>query len=221
MALLLKKLKIKPKNAIGFFKNLKIKLKSKSEFYSFPQKKIARERLNAFWRDYKKGKRVRKLISPYSKYNNRQVIAVTKTVIGTVRVFRSETGAKEYAKITKGVFESIKKANPKTFELHPIQILDIRGKNVLERVYLTPSILDIKCSWFENRKYLTDFVKRINKKGIPLKKIEEKIYEAYMELQSIRVEKALNFDHGENNVLVLDYNPKTKKVLLGLVDLYE
>lgn len=195
----------------------------KPEFYSFPEKKPTREQLEAFWKDYDAKKRVRKAI--ISDYGRRKVMAVTPTILGIVRCFANAERADRYVNRTKIAVESIKKAKPKKFEMHPIQILDIRERLVLERVYLAPNAYNViyfRESYIgKDNRYFGSLMQRMEKKGVSFEELKKATEEAYIELWKMPIHKQLVIDNHPTNLLALDYNPKTKKVLFGLIGVSE
>ncbi|MDO8647702.1 MAG: hypothetical protein Q7R70_04785 [Candidatus Diapherotrites archaeon] len=207
---------------------LKLRDPSRPAFYKFPKKTVSRERLDSFWTDWRVGKRVKKFILPM--FNARQVVAVSPSVLGTVRRFRSDDQARVYWHDADKVNKIVKLLKPKTFNLLPIQLLDLNGSNILERIYLAPTISDIegeiKGGIFQNR-HFKHLAARLERKNVPIEKVWkacEKAAEEADKISKIEGQKLHGasfylFDSHKSNILVLDYNPKTKKVLLGLVDI--
>ena len=183
-------------------------------FRALLEKKISRKRLDAFWDYFDAGEKHRKQIA--SGYT-RTVSAVSPSVLGTVRYFSSREAAMEYVKKSSQIVSALNSLRPKRFELLPVQVLDVNGTKVLERVYAAPSCSDI-IDGRENR-YLKGFFDL--RKGIPKQEIADATSIAYEELGELEIElgrRGLYFDATSTNILVLDYDRETKKVLFGIVD---
>jgi len=199
---------------LGFFSSKN--LGSESEFSVFRAKKLSKVQLTSFWQDYESGLRVRKRLT---KLRRRRVVAVTPNVLGVVRHFADARAAKNYVRIAKKVFGVVQGAKPERFTLLPTQIFGKKGTNILERVYRAPSLLDINVPSMSGRYYKT-LETRLKKKGVSIAQIRSEAKEAMGELEKILTEKQLidKIDLNLNNVLVLDYNPQTKKFLFSLID---
>lgn len=183
------------------------------DFYTPIEKQVSRERLDAFWKDFEAGKRVTKRLTPIY---GREVVAVSPAMLGTIRRFESEAAAKEYIKKSSALFNAIKQINPKNFDLQPIQFLDRKGPNLLERVYLAPNIADLM---LERGRYFNKFMRRMGSKGVSYLEVKIASHKAFGELDEITFKRQIQMDFNPANFLVLDYDPKTRKVLFGLVDI--
>jgi len=197
---------------MGFLRRLFSKKPARTGFYTPPEKQPSQARLEAFWKDFEAGKRIGERLTPS---RGRKVIAVTPTVLGTVRRFKSVAEAENYARKADTFLTTIKRANPKNFELLPIQFFGIKGKNLLERVYLAPTVSDFQ---LKEGRYINWFIERMKNKGISYKEANKASNKACDELGVIVKKHHLNIDTNATNVLVLDYDPKTRKILFGLID---
>ncbi|MFA4907545.1 MAG: hypothetical protein WC602_04720 [archaeon] len=198
------------------FKFFRFKQKPRLFLSFLKPKPVSREKLNAFWERCAANAQIGKQISEASE---QKVVPITRSVLGTVRIFDSGKSAREYVKRTRNFVSQINSEKPERFAVMPVQILDIRDNRVLERVYLAPSLRTIS-SDFRNR-YTKLFFSRMRAKGANLEEARNDIGSAYLEFIKIEGKRNLNFDSAEGNILVLDYDPKSRRCLFGLVDAFE
>lgn len=161
---------------------------------------------------------------------DRKVVAISRSVAGTVRAFESGVEARRYVRncrLIAKVINSMARSRNENLEVLPIQILDIKDNKILERVYPRPSCLVVYSMspglpW--PGRYAKSFFDSMKRKGISQEEVKEAVTVAHGKLKDIkwdmlRANKS-DFDSADSNILVLNYDPKTKKVLFGLVDIF-
>lgn len=158
--------------------------------------------------------------------NERIVFPVTKSVLGTARIF-NKNNLNIYLKLATRVYKIVKmhKNKFKHFEIQPINILGIKELKtgeyaVLEKVHPSMSLSDLSM-WGQTsgKNRFSKATYRMLKKKYP----EFDEFRFQIELSNAYTEYELTFKHtgidfASSNVLVLDYNPKTKKFLFGPID---
>lgn len=193
----------------------------------FLPKRLSRRTLDFFWEDYHSkeqyfGTRANKKLH---RFHSRRVFAVSPSVLGTVRIFKSPERAREYVRTSGAIVKSVNSRNPKKFRLFRTQILDIKGNMVLERVYPRPSLFDLGNRYpleteIQSIRYAKQFFDLMKRRGVSRAEIANSSQLAYNELLA-SIPNSLTFDWTEQNILVLDYQPKTKRFLFGLVNILE
>jgi hypothetical protein len=211
------------------------------DFDNFPHKEISQEKLDLFWKDYFNKKRIfKKIVSD----NGIEVMAVTPTVLGVVKATNNINGVLGYLTKVLEVNKFFAKQKPKTFDLRMNQVLDVKevayGRYyILERVYPTITCEDIlsgdligSALWknllqnsYSNR-YTKPFVNKMLRRNIDFDEFRLAVTEAkdefiklsYNLIRSHDAKTDLYYDLAGRNLLVLDYNPETKKVLFQIID---
>jgi len=188
-------------------------------------KKIQRKEIEKAWRDWQAGRRQRERLIPHSNKASflwqRVVFALGHSTLVTVRRFPSIKGAVFYMKHSKHIDKELMASNPKKFVLQPVQFFSRRGANILERVYPGP---DFHMLQYKHGRYYEALKKRLKRKGINLDKKEDylRVFNAFNDgrNEAIRIaqRKGLVFNLEIPNMLVLDFDPKTEKVVLGFID---
>ncbi|GEM_PF-2840083 len=157
----------------------------------------------------------------------RIVFPVTKSVLGTVRIFTNKHNLDFYLSSANRFYDKVEERNNhfENFTIQPINILGIKkllsGKYaILEKVYPTQSAFEYisidKKDIEENRyhKFTDNFLKNKDPK-INSQEFYTQLKKAVKEYDSTFKNIA---DMFSGNILVLDYNPKTKKFLFGPID---
>jgi hypothetical protein len=202
-------------------KRLPIPLTQKSVF---KPKKVKPELIEKFWREWEEqharepkeeDKRRERLAS---KPWTRTVWALSPSVAVTVRRFRSEEFAKKYMESQREIEKTIiKKINPVHFSLLPVQFFGRRGPNILERVFPGPDVFHFE---YKDGRYYRALKRRLKRRGINLddpkdyRLVERAALRALGEL----TKKYRRIAVIDVNVIFLDYDPRTRKALLAIVD---
>jgi len=196
-------------------------------------KKLENKTLNKFFekrvKDEKRTQREEDWISKgqiTATQSNRLVIPITKSILGTVRIFNTYD-LNRHLKKANSFYEKIKKHNNNfdNFEIQPINILGIKKLKtgeyaVLEKVYISPSYFELiykDTEYNRNQKFIIKFFRD---KGIDIKdpQFKNSLKNAYTEyLSKFNRDDA---DRSEGNLLVLDFNKKTNKFLFGQIDFF-
>jgi len=197
--------------------------KRRTDLKIFQPKTVKPEHVERLWREWQKPEKPKKrLVDGYSQCG-RKVWALSPTLLATVRRFGTPEQAKEYIEHSKQVEAEVMEANPKKFVLQPTQFIDVRGANILERVYPGPDCLHFRLSrrsLGSNPRYFAALKRRLERKGINLDKqaqlfeMERIVYEAFLELRELGASGIRE----EINTLFLDFDPKTQKVLFAIID---
>lgn len=152
-----------------------------------------------------------------SDLRNRKVFAIKKGVLATERVFKSKQDAQKYIRLVKR-FEKFVLKNKPQFELVPNEFFHVKDNTVIERVFTGVSFEDMAY----NPRYLPFLKRRVNGKINHIAFLEE-IRKATVDLAIIRqlfkTQTNISLDIASNNIIILDYNTKTKKVVLAFVDI--
>ncbi len=93
--------------------------------------------------------------------------------------------------------------------------VDRKNCRLIERGYLAPSILDIKTR--SKNRYMGRFMRIMKEKGVDIHELVERIDLAYRELDGMKSGERF-WDLHDENVLVLDFDPVTKKPTLVVID---
>ncbi len=219
-------------------KNIGYKKKPKSPIYSkeVPKEaidhffeKLENGTLNKFYedraKDPKKSKNIKEWINKGKIIPEvpRIVFPITPSVLGTVRIL-SKGYLTAYLKSATAFYRTVGEYKNKfnSFEIQPINILGIQklktGKYaLLEKVYPAMSIADhLFFSKEELNRYYKSTIRFFGNENSKLTaEHKDKLRIAYNEYKHKFYKTA---DIAEGNVLVLDYNPGTKKFLFGPID---
>ncbi len=148
------------------------------------------------------------------------VFPITKSSLGTVRIF-NEQQLNKYIHNAKSFYNQVKeyKNDFQYFKIQPINILGIKKlKNgnfaVLEKVHPSMSVSNILFNCRNQNRFGTD--KNYNRltQSINSTQLDKQLKLARTEYKQMFVE----IDKFEGNILVLDYEPKTKKFVFGAID---
>jgi len=156
--------------------------------------------------------------------DNRLVFPITKSVLGTIRIFY-ESHLNKYLKKTNAFYKIVEKHknNFKNFEIQPINILGVKKLKtgeyaLLEKVYSSVSISDIYSNRKNRNRYFTFGSKFFKNRNIDVTtpEFDKLLQDTHSEYKEVFKQ----IDSNTENILVLDYNPKTKKLLLGPIDFF-
>ncbi len=204
-------------------------------FYRPPNKKPTSEQVARFWTDWSEGKRRRtgrKSQKPWfdqSGFRKRVPVKVTPTLLGTVRTFENRKYLRQHLRYVTAVNKFFRKAKFRYFEFQPTQIFSVDRKNLrtLERVYPAPNAFSIKSAGEGSLLYGKWLSRRLRKKNVPFQAFLGILGEALTEFRRTAFDAASDvaprnrlygIDVSDSNILVLDYDPVQKKVLLSFVD---
>lgn len=220
------------------------KVETSKENIRVPKAVISPRRLVQFWKEYDAGKRrsVTRHMSheewalhaaKYARTRRkhpwfmevkwrREPVAVTPSVLGTVRTFDNQDVMDSFlrrVRSTNSLFRSARK-----FDFQPTYILGIRGLELLEQVFRAPNIANLKWRETQGGLYLSVLMKKLQRKQVDMNRFATAVEAAMVEAKklvhdkSIELNKGIHGDLQDVNILVLDYNPKTNKPLLAFVD---
>lgn len=206
-----------------------------------PKPKISPRRIAQFWKDYDAGKRrsvnrhlgKEEWLRHATKHKcgverkepwfqqvgmwKREPVAVTPTVLGTVRNFRKEETLIDFLSRVKACNDRFKSA--KTFDFQPTHVLSVDAEKLrlLEHVFRAPAIHNI-LERDRNALYQDALYNRLHRKQVDFEEFFEAVRRAHNEiLQHVDIQ-TFHLEPFGVNLLVLDYNPKTKKPLIAFVD---
>jgi len=181
---------------------------------------VSRARIDGFWEAFESGEKRGGQLADYTW--KRKAFSLSPTSLATVRSFRTPVEALQYQKNSDKFRQEIMKKKPKHFTLQLVQFFDRKGDHLLERVYTGPNLVDFSDSV---GRYYGFLKQRLKKKGIDLDdpkqftEMNKKLGKAFKELEGLFFPLS---KHGNGlddvNTLILDYDPKTKKFLLALID---
>ncbi len=182
----------------------------------YKAKKVKPDYVKKFWREWKSPEKVGKHLLPKTCWG-RKVWALSLTTLVTVRRFSNKTNAKIYVKKSKAIERKIMKANPQHFVLQPIQFFGIRRGQVLERVYPGSNYMHLNAARKDIVRYKNLLQRKLKRKGTSIQKADKMIGVAVKELQKIQQENNI-LPAYKSNILVLDFDPKTGKTMLAIID---
>ena len=207
-------------------KPVKKKPVSKNGLRAAHPKKVKSEYIKKFWREWDKPDKAKKLLIVNSEWH-RKVWAVSPTVLATVRIFTGKNSNKEarmYVKNSRVFEKRIMSAKPEKFVLQPVEFLGSNEGKLLERVYRGVDLNHLKLKKSTPR-YLASLKRRLKRKGIDLEKesdflrVNKAAEEAFEEINKILKTKLKEkLPILRVNCLLLDFDPKTGKVLIASVD---
>lgn len=187
-------------------------------FEPFKHREVEKKHIKTFWKLSEKKYTRGKILHPSSGWD-REVYALSPTQLVTVREFETAKDAKQYVENSNEIIQKSNNQKPKHYLLQPIQFFNIKGKRILERVYPGPSIYAFS---YKKGRYYGMLKQRLTRRGIDLDKrsdyqrVRTAVDKAHSEL--IANSSNLIEDTSIGNFLVLDFNPETEQVLLGVID---
>jgi len=204
-------------------KNIINHFQKKPEFKLKSPKIIQEKTINEFWENYLQNKIRKKEIR--TGYTLKTVYKTSPSTMGIVREFPNPQYFQEYLSNAKEIRQKIMKCKPQYFEIQPIQIISTHHTNlrnyIMERVYPSMSIFAIRHVTQPQNNLMKMFLRKMKNKNVNFKELKQETEKGLDELSQLLAKNKINCSVPANNVLVLDYNPKTKKVLFGIVDWHD
>lgn len=200
------------------------------EFNKWQPKKPTRETIEQFWKKYDETRHPTVAEKKRQFYDNkaRHPVRVGASTLGTVRKFHAGYALQEYLRRVS-LFNKIfvESSNSfKWFSARPIEVLgiDLEKNRTIERVQNGINLIQLMeyADGYHTRKKSLNYTEKkfwdrmIRKQVNPLE-MEQIAQRAYLELCAC-VEGNRYLDTHLSNIIILDYNPKTKRCLLTLVD---
>ncbi len=209
--------------------------------------KLSPRQETLFWAEFDAGKRFsqRKTRSKKPWFDqtgarNRQPVWVNLHSIGTVRKFSSREKLQEHLDKVKAVNKFGQKIRFQHFDFVPTQIVAVDRKNfrTLERAYKAPSLSDVSEAtkdWYgstpDGKHFTTQhfddlqkmslygpaFIRRMREKKVSLPALHAALSRTSAEIYR-KIHKPFQVDTADTNLIVLDYNPKTDRPKIMLVD---
>lgn len=195
------------------------------------KKKVSPPRIAEFWKAFDQGQRRRteqraQAIQKARRIDSgrrfdiqfpREPVAVSPSVMGTVRKFMSRRRLKEYIQAVNGINQWGSKQTFQHFVFHPFQVLAVDRANnrALERVYPAPSIGRVRHGI--STLYSAHFQRKIDAKKIPLERLNNQLGLAIDEIYQ-KLSNHLFTDRHPYNLLVLDYDLQQQKPVIMLID---
>jgi hypothetical protein len=190
-----------------------------------PQKKLSSEQRRQFWKKYAVGEIKENKKRQFTRNRSRMPVYASPTLMGTVRRFRSKKDLLEHIKIVSKINRLGIQTKFETFEFQPTQILAIDRKKLqtVERVYRAPNTRQILEENPENgfgSPFGKQFWRRMQQKGVSLEELRKALNDANNEISTkiLHNPQAPSFDFFNQNILLLDFDPETKKPLIAIVD---
>lgn len=210
-----------------------------------PFKVVSGERLQSFWADYDTGgRRSRRRHEKKDPFNRKpffvqegtpqgrhtqEPVWVTPTVLGVVRTFYSAGDIDYFLERVGRANRVLSDRSVPSVEFQPLQILGVDRDRLrlVERAYRGPSIADVLDSnprTHFNSLYGSVFWKKMMKKYahpermLPDIRLALTLARAEISLAVQRARPPFWIDQDHTNFVVLDYNPRTKKPLIAVVD---
>ncbi len=163
----------------------------------------------------------KRVFNPFSGFRHRYPVRVFHSMLGVVRGFKSNAGLSTFEENVARTNHFLTEKKFKHFVYQPMQVLfaDRERCRIVERVF--PGINLEQVKELANSRNATNyhqkkFLERMADKGVSIRELERAAEKAYEELLPF-YPKVVTDKH-PSNVIILDYNPKTKRCLLTLVD---
>ncbi len=208
-------------------------LKKKKDFFTV-NKQVPKEVIDNFIKAYNKGEFTlnSKKVKLFDSTHKRVFFALTKSILGTYRVFTYKR-LKEYLLIVNKFYNKVKTHEFNTFEIMSINIIDVRKLNenkyiLIEKVH--PSLDYSKVGDYKFFKQysagkktpvhvsLNDYERLFKKSGLSEQFFNRKLSNSISEYYGLKSSNVGKLDFSYNNILILDYNKNTGKFLLGPID---
>jgi hypothetical protein len=185
-----------------------------------PEKKLSPEQRRQFWGRFGAGEIKENNKRLFASGWRRAPVFASPSLMGTVRKFSSREDLLEHIKSVSRMNRFGMQTKFETFEFQPTQILALDRKNLqtLERVYRAPNGRQILEENPENgfgSPFGKQFWRKMQQKGVGLEELKKAFNNAYTEIWT---KIYVHFDLQRTNILVLDFDPKTKKPLIAIVD---
>lgn len=170
-------------------------------------------------------------MSPWFMQNGlwkREPVAVTPSILGTVRTFTNLKG-QPHRELVSLFREKIRRSNEvlnylgTKFEFQPTHILAGRERpngdiQLLEQAFRGPTLANLMESRHTGNLYSRALRSRLRRKKVKMKEFMHALRLAEAEILTLNRYNQFHDDLHQANILVLDYNPQTKKPLLAVID---
>lgn len=190
-----------------------------------PRKRVSPEQVRRFWADYDAhGRRSTRILRFFRGGRFRQPVAFSASLLGTVRLFYDRRHLMFFLNKVNRLNRFFRDRKQEHFVFQPVQILHIDRKNfrLVERVYRFPNVDQIITPPMEGTYGFSLYqrlVEKMKKKGVSHSEWWHAVMKAYDEYSNmVDYQSDIYLDVRKANTVVLDYDPKTKKVLLAQVD---
>ena len=204
-----------------------------------------RRKMLAFWREHAAGRRRSQTRRDHPReyeldakgfmrrvrwfgqqgYKRREPEWYDHHTLGVVRQYDSKGDLDSELQRISRMNQMAKKSPFKHFALYPIEILGVHRATLrlVERVHRAPNVAELVAieSWEElpyRHLYGIEFIRRMRSKGIALHDLQEKVRVAFDELRDFVNEKKLPLDFRATNLLVVDYDVRTQKPVIQIID---
>lgn len=153
---------------------------------------------------------------------NRQPLRIGASTLGTVRSFKSLHDFNRHLVRMKSVNRIGEKETFTHFEFMPTNVFyaDPDTLTTIEQVYRGPTaegILKYGLEAHYASRYGPVLIRRMLSKGANFAELKEAVSEAVREVETKIISRVFT-DPNPGNILILDYNPESKKVLLAIID---
>lgn len=157
-----------------------------------------------------------------SRYQSRKFIPVSPNTMGTIRQFETRKELKWHIDLVRKT-NQLFSAKHQLFEFVPTQIflVDKNEARTVERAFRAPNIRNILFSsprQFFNSDFGKSFLRKMEKKGVKLEELRNALKKASDEINTIASQYVRPIDTNKSNILVLDFDPVSKKPLIAIVD---
>lgn len=201
-------------------------------FASYPEKKVDRKYIDIFWKNFFSGKLEKNVLkrrdkAVISKSNiSLKIFALSPTVTVTLRKLDVTTG-RVFLKIHESLNQKLKNTEFKYSQLVLADIIDYKIINqemyIMERIIPSLTVYDFLFN-YENMKYKNRFqnsfinkIKTVDENAI--RNIRNNLGDAFNEIKFSKIINEEIVDFHSKNIIVIDYNQKTNKFKLGLIDI--
>jgi len=188
-----------------------------------PAKKLSPAQQKAFWENYNAGRIRENTKRRFMSVKSRSPVFASAGLMGTIRKFENRQAMLMHIRAVSRMNRIGTGKKFVHFDFQPTQILALDKKNLrtLERVYRAPNIFQVTIGASEIAKspFGRQFLRRMQEKKVSIEEVQDALLVAKKELfQEFAQKNALDYDFAESNILVLDYNPETKKPLIAIID---
>lgn len=220
--------------------NLHNQLKQTS--FRIVNKEVPKKTIDKLVEIYNSGKLYASNYKKIRKHYDMYVFTLTKSVLATIRI-KNAYGLRIYLEKANLFYNKLKKVKPKSFNVAPIDIIDIREVKynkisrymLIEKVHpvvdvaIAYKILNFLYASRDNNysklnvhRYSKNFIRFLKSKNIKdykdfFNKLSDAV-EEYAKVFSGFHSYDEKIDVNEGNILLLDYDTKTNKFLFGPID---
>jgi len=184
-------------------------------------KPLQKKEQAAFWKRFDSGKVKQLEKRAFVKFKKRAPVFIDYHRLGVIHRFRSAEALEYHIECVRRLNNAASQTRFRTFLFQPTRILSIDETNLrtLEQVHHGPDIYTLTSTnpnFRQQNVFFRKFALAMKKKGVELSEVQKAAETANHEFLSWR-RGEIAFDRAQRNILVLDYNPKTKKPLLAVV----